>query len=120
LYLIAGDPNRSLKIRAFRSRLVIPGNPDELPMMVVYQSCRQFIRTIPNLITDSKNIEDIDTSQEDHAYDDACHIAMARPLTTLIENIRPLTEAERDWARITGESPDAHTGILHLDEFKED
>ena len=79
-----GDPSRSLKIRQFRERLKIPkdsnGKPIDRPMLQVYSSCRHFIRTVPALAIDADNVEDIDTEQEDHVYDEACHIAMARPM----------------------------------------
>ena len=41
------------------------------PMMYVFSSCRQFIRTFPNLIYDENNPEDVDSACEDHDYD-AC------------------------------------------------
>jgi hypothetical protein len=79
LTLIPGDPDRDLKLRQFHYRLNTPqdGSP---PMVQIYNTCRQFIRTIPNLVTDEHNIEDINTDGEDHVYDEACHIFMARPM----------------------------------------
>ena len=71
---------RELKIRQFRERLKLPASDLEMPMMVVYQSCKHFIRTIPALAIDEDNPEDIDTEQEDHVYDDTCLICMAQPL----------------------------------------
>jgi hypothetical protein len=50
------------------------------PMMLVYENCEQFIRTIPDLCVDDMNVEDIDTDLEDHIYDDAAQICMARPI----------------------------------------
>jgi len=79
LVLRPGDPDRKLKIRQFRERLVIPED-GTAPMVQVYNTCRDFIRIIPTLCQDDLNIEDIDTDQEDHPYDEACHIFMARPL----------------------------------------
>lgn len=63
--LTPGDPNRKLKIRAVRERLAIPrdGSP---PMMMVYENCSHFIRTIPQLAIDEENPEEIDDGQEDH------------------------------------------------------
>ena len=88
-YLIMrpGDPNRTLKLRQFRERLRVPedGTP---PMMLIYDCCTQFIRTIPNLVLEENNIEDIDTKTEDHVYDETCHICMARPLSMEIPDER--------------------------------
>lgn len=54
--------------------------PIPKPMMLVYKTCGQFFRTIPTLIMDKNNVEDVDTKGEDHCYDEACHICMARPM----------------------------------------
>ena len=87
LYLNPGDANRALKIRQFRERLKVPPPPidanqiPELPMLLVYDTCEQFIRTIPYIQTHRTNVEDVDDSGEDHCYDEAALIAMARPLS---------------------------------------
>ena len=73
-----GDPSRLLKIRQFHERL--RPRDDGPPMLQVYDTCRDFIRTIPLLTADRRNVEDIDTTGEDHIYDEACHVCMARPL----------------------------------------
>ncbi len=78
VFLAPGDPSRIFKIRQFHERLRV--RADGLPMLLVYETCEQFIRTIPLLAADSANVEDIDTSGEDHVYDEACHALMARPL----------------------------------------
>ncbi|UJX41705.1 terminase family protein [Desulfovibrio sp. JY] len=75
--LTPGDPSRVTKIRRFRERLMLPKD-DSAPMLLVYESCEQFIRTIPLLQIDPLNVEDIDTTGEDHIYDEACHVCMLR------------------------------------------
>lgn len=75
--LVPGDPTRATKIRRFRERLDVP-EEGMRPMLQVYDTCEQFIRTIPLLQTDRLNVEDIDTTGEDHIYDEACHICMLR------------------------------------------
>ena len=84
IYMAPGDPSRELKIRQFRERLRVvrdeDGNITSSPMLQVYSTCKHFIRTIPALCMDELNPEDIDTDQEDHIYDEACHIFMSRPL----------------------------------------
>jgi hypothetical protein len=84
IYLTAGDANRVVKLRQFRERLRIPrdinGVQNGLPMLVVYNDCDQFIRTIPNISTSPLHIEEIDTKGEDHIFDEACHFCMARPI----------------------------------------
>ena len=53
---------------------------DGKPMLMVYDTCEAFIRTIPQLQTDKNNVEDIDTDMEDHCYDEAALLCMARPI----------------------------------------
>ena len=83
LYITPADSSRELKIRQFRERLALRG--DEMPMLVVYENCKHFIRTIPALCMDELKPEDIDTDQEDHVYDEAAQICMAQ---TIIPNYR--------------------------------
>lgn len=51
-----------------------------LPMMYVFDTCRQFIRTIPSLVYDRLNAEDIDSAQEDHDYDACRYFLMTNPI----------------------------------------
>lgn len=44
-------------------------------------SCKDFIRTVPILIHDLKKVEDIDSTGEDHAADEARYAVMSRPET---------------------------------------
>ena len=70
IFLTAGDANRKLKIRQFRNRLMVPKNEKGevcgRPMLQVFESCTQFIRTIPAISAMPSNPEDIDTTGEDH------------------------------------------------------
>lgn len=50
------------------------------PMMYVFNTCRQFLRTLPNLIYDNVRVEDIDTSLEDHDYDACRYFLMENPI----------------------------------------
>ena len=42
---------------------------DGMPGLQVRENCVNFIRTFPSLSSDENNPEDVDTKQEDHAYD---------------------------------------------------
>jgi hypothetical protein len=85
LMMRPGDPSRSLKYRQFHEHLRIPrdsdGNVTGTPMLQIYNTCNHFVRTIPALILDENNIEDVETDSEDHVYDDSCHVMMHRPVT---------------------------------------
>ena len=48
-----------------RSSSTITANSE----LYVFNNCPNFIRTIPSLVYDTNRVEDIDTRQEDHAYD---------------------------------------------------
>lgn len=68
-------------------RLRVPKGPDgkptgEKPMVQVFNTCVHLIRTLPNLILDEKNPEDVDTTQEDHIYDEFRYAMMSRPMVT--------------------------------------
>ena len=49
-------------------------------MFQVFNTCKHFIRTIPNLVYSSKKFEDIDTDQEDHIYDECRYVLMEHPI----------------------------------------
>lgn len=51
-----------------------------IPMLYVFDTNRHFIRTIPNLVYDEKNVEDVDTDGEDHIYDELRYLCMANPI----------------------------------------
>ena len=61
---------------------------DGRPMLYVFENCRDFIRTIPALVYDRKRPEDIDTSGEDHIYDETRYFLMSRPIAPRAEKGR--------------------------------
>lgn len=50
------------------------------PMLYVFNTCRHFIRTVPNLVYDERDVEDIDTDGEDHIYDELRYVCMENPI----------------------------------------
>jgi hypothetical protein len=52
----------------------------EEPVFRVFNTCKGFWRTIPNLIYSERHAEDVDTDQEDHPYDTFRYMCMARPI----------------------------------------
>ena len=60
-------------------------------MMYVFNTCKNFIRTIPTLEYDKHKAEDLDTDGEDHIADETRYFCMARPITPRMppEEIRP-------------------------------
>ena len=51
-----------------------------IPKFYCFSNCKHFIRTIPLLIYDEKKVEDVDTSLEDHAYDEWRYVMMENPI----------------------------------------
>jgi len=52
---------------------------DGRPMLYVFDTCRDFIRTVPVLQHDPARPEDLDTNAEDHAADDTRYACASRP-----------------------------------------
>jgi hypothetical protein len=44
--------------------------PRELPGLFVFNTCEQFIRTVPVLPRDEKDLDDVNTEAEDHVADE--------------------------------------------------
>jgi len=44
--------------------------PMERPGLFVFDTCRQFLRTVPGIVRDTKNPDDVDTQAEDHCADE--------------------------------------------------
>lgn len=65
-----------------RSRFV---GMDDQPMIYVFETCVDSIRTIPLLQHDETHPEDIDTDMEDHAADDWRYACMSRPWIKPVE-----------------------------------
>lgn len=60
-----------------RARLL--GDGDGRPMMVVFSTCADLIRTLPVLQHDDARPEDVDSDSEDHAADACRYACMSRP-----------------------------------------
>jgi hypothetical protein len=52
--------------------------PDGKPWLQIFDNCINMIRTLPELVLDEHNTEDVNTKQEDHAYDDLRYFLMSR------------------------------------------
>lgn len=79
VFFRGGDNHRLPGKMQFHNRLAF----DErgIPGLYVFSTCRDFIRTIPQLTYDQNRAEDVDTSGEDHIYDAARYVFMERPIT---------------------------------------
>ena len=53
----------------------------EGPGMYIFETCRQFIRTVPVLPRDDKKLDDVDTLAEDHIGDETRYRCLAKTYT---------------------------------------
>ncbi len=53
---------------------------DGRPMFYCFNTCKHFIRTVPSLVYDEANVEDVDTDGEDHIYDECRYVCMRNPI----------------------------------------
>ena len=51
-----------------------------IPMMYVFDTCKAFLRTVPLMVYDPAQPEDLDTTLEDHVCDEWRYLCMSRPI----------------------------------------
>ena len=74
-----------------------------VPMFYCFSTCKHFIRTVPALVYDESDVEDIDTDGEDHIYDEWRYVCMANPIAPpvkKIEKVKPYDPLETPLDRI--------------------
>ena len=86
VYFDRADHSRIAGKMQVHNRLAMDG--EGRPRLYVFSSCRNFIRTIPCLVYDSTDVEDVDTTGEDHIYDELRYMCMERPISAR----RPVSE----------------------------
>lgn len=74
VYFEKGDNARIAGKMQYHYRLAFDDRG--VPMYYVFKSCRDYIRTIPNLVYSETFVEDIDTDGEDHIYDESRYAIM--------------------------------------------
>lgn len=79
IYFTPGDNERIAGWMQVHYRLSF--DKDGYPQMYVFNTCKDFVRTIPALIYSEKRAEDLDTSMEDHIADETRYFCMSRPIT---------------------------------------
>lgn len=78
VYFMPGDHQRIPGLQQMHYRFSF----DErgFPMLYVFNTCKDFIRTVPALVYDEHKVEDVDTDGEDHIYDETRYFCMSRPI----------------------------------------
>ena len=98
IFWTPGDHTRHAGKVQLHYRLAFDG--EGRPMFQVFDTCRHFIRTIPNLVYDESRVEDIDTTQEDHIYDECRYVLMENPISPRkTEPVQPMKDDPLDMDR---------------------
>lgn len=87
VYFIKGDNKRVPGWNQVHYRFDFDDNG--YPQMYIFDTCKDFIRTIPLLMYDEHKVEDLDTEGEDHIADETRYMCMQRP-------IKPAKAKEKD------------------------
>lgn len=85
VYFEKGDNDRLQGKMQMHHRLAF--DKEGVPMLYVFNTCKHFIRTVPNLVYDERRVEDIDTMGEDHIYDMARYVAMKNPIAPPVRKV---------------------------------
>ena len=78
IFFTKGDHSRIAGWMQCRYRLAFDSNG--LPSFYCFNTCKHFIRTIPQLLFSEHDPEDLDTDGEDHIADEWRYACMSRPL----------------------------------------
>ena len=78
VYFERGDHARIDGKMQLHHRLAFDGQGR--PRLQVFEGCRHFIRTVPALVYDESDVEDVDTEGEDHIYDELRYVCMRNPV----------------------------------------
>ncbi len=85
-----GDNSRISGKMQFHYRFAF--DKEGVPMFYVFNTCKNFIRTVPSLCYDTLNVEDIDTSAEDHIYDECRYVLMHIPIKSRDNHKAPVRD----------------------------
>lgn len=87
IYFSKGDNKRINGWQQVRYRFQF--DKHGFPRMYVFNTCKNFIRTIPLMMHSETNVEDLDTDLEDHIADETRYMCMSHP-------VKPVRQKE--WA----------------------
>lgn len=75
VYWDKADHSRLAGKQQMHNRLIF--DAEGVPMLYIFSTCRHFIRTFPSLVYSQIHVEDVDTTGEDHIYDECRYVCMA-------------------------------------------
>lgn len=77
--------------------------PDGLPYWIITENCQDLIRTLPQIVHDETNVEDVDTGGEDHAPDAARY--MLKRVTWIDAKVGGLSKHPYRTSQPVGKAP---------------
>ena len=90
---------RVARAQLFRQKLY--WNERQRPQIHFFDTCLNAIRTIPSLIHDDHNLEDVNTNGEDHSYDAITYLLqkledmkVKKPATTMEQKFEEMKKSE--------------------------
>lgn len=83
IYFLPADNTRLAGWMQCRYRLQF--NEWGKPRFQVFNTCKEFLRTIPTLMHDERNVEDLDTEGEDHIADEWRYVCMQNLIKPIVE-----------------------------------
>ena len=87
VYFEKGDNTRLAGKMQMHNRFAFDENG--IPMLYVFNTCRHFIRTVPALVYDTVHVEDVDSTTEDHIYDECRYVCMEHPINPIKRKPEP-------------------------------
>ncbi len=87
VYWTKADNSRISGKMQMHYRMAMDG--EQRPMLYVFSTCKHCIRTLPSLVYSETDVEDVDTTQEDHIYDELRYVCMANPVNPPVAEEAP-------------------------------
>lgn len=88
IYFTPGDNERIPGWMQVHYRLQFDDNG--YPRMYVFDTCKAFIRTIPQMMYSPTRPEDLDTTLEDHVADEVRYMCMSKPVKPVVKEEAPV------------------------------
>ena len=90
VYFERGDNRRVAGWMQLHNRLSFDANG--IPMLYVFSTCQEFLRTVPQLQYSRTHVEDVDSDMEDHIADETRYLCMLVPIRPAVPKVRAVAK----------------------------
>ena len=90
VYFERGDNRRVAGWMQLHNRLSFDANG--IPMLYVFSTCGEFLRTVPQLQYSRTHVEDVDSDMEDHIADETRYLCMLVPIRPAVPSVRTVAK----------------------------